>query len=277
MVRSHDRPDRMRVASRALMVPTLVIAVIMAACGTTAATPSASSVATIQPATTAPATAPPATTAPASLTGSVAGCVPECLSPGGTSARAVPVGSYATSYFFAGAFTITLDDGWTVEDGADELVFEHPGPPDWFIFVWVDPYPVANLRRVQGVERRPAAMTAWLLANPTLIAKLGPATTVEGDIPAVTIDLSVSSKATREVADCPDICTNYLGFENGPDAHGIARPGVTRIYFAPITYGGRSHLLTVSYEANDPITFANELVHAQQIIDTIRMPVVAAP
>jgi hypothetical protein len=30
------------------------------------------------------------------------------------------------------------------------------------------------------------------------------------------------------IPDCPDICTNYLGFETWPDAHGLARPGVTR-------------------------------------------------
>jgi hypothetical protein len=211
---------------------------------------------------------------PESPNPTVAGCIPECSSNGGTSARAAPAGSYTTKYFFAGAFTITLDDGWTVEDGTNELVFEHRGSPDWFIFVWVDPYPVKNLHRVQGVERTPDAMTAWLLANPTLIGKPGAATTVGDGIPAVTIDLSVSDKATREVSDCPDICTNYLGFENGPDAHGLARPGVTRIYFAPITYGGEPHLLTISYEATDPSTFANQLLHAKQIIDTIRMPVV---
>jgi hypothetical protein len=85
----------------------------------------------------------------------------------------------------------------------------------------------------------------------------------------------VSSKATLEFPDCPDICTNYLGFENGPDAHGLARPGVTRIYFAPVAYGGEAHLMTVSFEALDEATFAGELAHAQQIIDTIRMPVEA--
>jgi hypothetical protein len=190
---------------------------------------------------------------------------------------AVGAGPFTTSYFFAGAFTITLDDGWAVGDFTNELQFEHRGPPDWFISVWVDPYPVANLHRVEGVERTPAALTAWLLENPTLVAKLGPSTTVGNGIPAATIDLSVSDKATVEVSDCPDLCTNYLGFENGPDAHGVVRPGVTRVYFAPITYGGQSHLLTVAYEALDRATFDSELNHAQRIIDTIRMPVAVAP
>jgi hypothetical protein len=101
--------------------------------------------------------------------------------------------------------------------------------------------------------------------------------TVAGGIPAAAIDLRVSNKATREFPDCPDICTNYLGFENGPDAHGIARPGVTRLYFAQITYGGQVHLLTIAFETNDEATFAPQLSHAKQLIDSIRMPVVAAP
>jgi hypothetical protein len=198
------------------------------------------------------------------------------LRPGGTEKRDIPAGSFATTYFFAGALTITLDKGWAVEDATNELGFEHAGPPDWFIFVWVDPYPLKDHRRVEGVERTPAAMTALLLANPTLLAKLAPAATLANGIPAVAVDLSVSSKATKEETDCPDTCTNYMGFENGPPAHGIARPGVTRLYFAPISYGGETHLLTVAYEANDPATFASELSHAQQIIDTIRVPVAAA-
>jgi hypothetical protein len=253
----------------------LAVAFVTAACGGSAATPSTSSAA-IQSGSPAPATTAAASTAPESPTPTVAGCVPECLSRGGTGVRDAAPGAYTTSYFFAGAFAITLDDGWTVEDGTNELVFEHPGPPDWFIFVWIDPYPVAKLHRVQGVDRTPSAITAWLLANPTLIAKVGPPATVGNGIPAVTIDLSVSDKATMEFPDCPDICTNYLGFENGPDAHGLARPGVTRIYFAPITYGGQPHLLTVSYEALDKATFESELNHAQRIIDAIRMPVAAA-
>jgi hypothetical protein len=182
-----------------------------------------------------------------------------------------------TKYFFAGAFAIDLDEGWTVEDGSNELVFEHPGPPDWFIFSWIDPYPVSNLHRVEGVERTPDALIAWLRANPTLIATAVPATTVAGGIPAAAIDLRVSAKATLEVPDCPDICTNYLGFENGPDAHGLARPGVTRVYFAPVMYGGQAHLLTISFEALDEATFATQLSHAKGLIDTIRMPVLAAP
>jgi hypothetical protein len=172
---------------------------------------------------------------------------------------------------------INLDDGWTVEDGSNELVFEHPGPPDWFLFVWIDPYPVSHLHRVDGVARTPDALIAWLRANPALIAAPAPATTVAGGLPASVVDLRVSDKATREVADCPDICTNYLGFENGPDAHGLARPGVTRIWFAPVMYGGQSHLVTISFETPDEATFAAELAHAMQLVDSIQMPVAAAP
>ena len=67
-------------------------------------------------------------------------------------------------------------------------------------------------------------------------------------------------------ADAPDLCTNYFGFGNGPEAHGLARPAVTRIFPAPIRYGGQSHLLTVSYEALDQTTFDAELEHAQRMI-----------
>jgi len=214
-----------------LTVSMLAIAMVTTACGAGAATPGASVV------TPPSATTPSTTTAPASPHPTVAGCVPECLRQGGTGTHPIPAGSYTTSSFFAGMLTITLDDGWTVGDGTNELVFEHPGPPDWFIFVWVDPYPVKDLHRVQGVERTPSAISAWLLANPTLIGKVAPATTVGNGLPAVVVDLAVSAKATKEVSDCPDICTNYLGFENGPSAHGLARPGVARVYFAPSPTG----------------------------------------
>ena len=258
------------VPMRALAVSMLAVALATTACGAGAPTPSASATAT-EPARSAPPNATSASPIP-----SVEGCVPECLPQRVSAERPVGAGPFTTRNFFAGALTITLDEGWTVEDGTNELVFHHAGPPDWFIFVWIDPYPVANLRRVDGVERTPAALVAWLRANPTLIAAPAEDTTVANGIRAAAVDLRVSDKATIEVSDCPDLCTNYFGFENGPDAHGLARPGVTRIYLAPITYGGQSHLLTVSYEAVDPTSFADQLEHAHEIIGSIRMPVEAA-
>jgi hypothetical protein len=34
-----------------------------------------------------------------------------------------------------------------------------------------------------------------------------------------------------------------------------------------LAYGGQAHLLTISYEANEELTFASELLHAQHIIN----------
>jgi hypothetical protein len=88
----------------------------------------------------------------------------------------------------------------------------------------------STFARVQGVERTPAALMAWWQTDPTLIVKPGPSATIGGGLPAVTIDLEVPDRATREVADCPDVCTNFLGVENPPDTYGpsaVRRPGST--------------------------------------------------
>jgi hypothetical protein len=208
---------------------------------------------------------------------SVEGCVPECLPKGGTQPGPLPAGLYTAQYFFGGALTITLDAGWVgLDDTQNELIFEHPAPPDWLVFVWVDPYPVEHLARVAGVDRTPEALVASLQSNPTLIATPGPMVLVADGIPAVTVDLTVSDAATKEDPECPDICTNYLGFENGPPAHGLVRGAKTRIYFAPVTYGGQTHLLTLSVEVIDSTQFDALLPTAEELLRTIRMPVAPA-
>ena len=205
------------------------------------------------------------------------GCVPECLPQGANQPGPLPAGPYTTQYFFGGALTITLDAGWDgLDDTQNELIFEHTASPDWLLFVWVDPYPVEHLTRVTGVDRTPEALVAWLQSNPTLIATPGPTVMVANDIPADTVDLEVSDAATKEVSDCPAACTNYLGFENGPDAHGLLRGEKTRIYFAPVTYGGQDHLLTLSVEVVDGTDFDAVLPIAEQLLRTIRMPIAPA-
>lgn len=248
-----------------------LLVVLIAGCGVVATAPAPSGVAI------ASSSAGPA--APANATdATIAGCVPECLPRTGAAVRPIPAGAFSTTYFFSRAFTINLDAGWTVEDGSNELAFEHPGPPDWFIFAWLDPFPISHLRRVEGVARTPDALIAWLMANPTLTATRAASASVAGGLPAAVVDLRVSDKAILESPDCPDVCTNYLGFEEpGPASHGIARPGVTRIWFAPVTYGGETHLLTISFETLDEATFTAERAHAQQLVDSISMPVAAAP
>ena len=99
---------------------------------------------------------------------------------------------------------------------------------------------------------------------------------VANDIPADTVDLEVSDAATKEVSDCPAACTNYLGFENGPDAHGLLRGEKTRIYFAPVTYGGQDHLLTLSVKVVDGTDFDAVLPIAEQLLRTICMPIAPA-
>jgi hypothetical protein len=169
---------------------------------------------------------------------------------------------------------MSFGGGWTeLDDATNELIFEHRSSPNWLLFVWVDPYPVANLTRVEGIERTPDALIAWMRSNPALIATPAPAATIGDGIPAQTVDLEIPDTAIKDTADCPEICTNYLGFENGPDAHGLFLGERTRIYFAPVSYGGQEHLLVVSVEVVDQANFAAVMPMAQQIIDTFGMPV----
>jgi len=205
----------------------------------------------------------------------IAGCVPGCLPPGGTAApREIPAGPYKTQYFLDGMLAMNFDGGWTeLEDSTNALAFETRTPAPWLLFVFMDPYPVANHTRVQGIERTPEALVAWMQTDPALIATPGPAATVGDGIPALTVDLEIPTTAIKDTPDCPEICTNYIGFENGPDEHGLLLGERTRIYFAPVTYGGVEHLLVVSVEVVDLADFDAVLPVAQQIIDTFRMPV----
>lgn len=244
------------------VISAIAISLLLAACGSTS--PMAS--ATPQPSGAVSGAATPSLT--------VDGCVPQCLPPGATQPGPLPAGPYTSQYFFGGALTITLDAGWdALDDTQNELIFEHTASPDWLLFAWVDPYPVEHLTRVNGVDRTPEALVASLQSNPTLIATSGPTVMVANEIPAVTLDLEVSDAATKEDAECPDICTNFLGFENGPDAHGLVRGEKTRMYFAPVTYGGQVHLLTLSVEVIDKSLFDSVLPTAEQLLRTIRMPV----
>lgn len=208
---------------------------------------------------------------------SLKGCVPECLAQNAASIGPVAAGPYTTLYFLDKALTLTYGSGWTVlDDTTNEFISEHPAPNDWLFFVWVDPYPVEHLTRVPRVDRTAAEMIAAWQQNPALIVTPGPDATIGDGIPATTVDLQVSDAAPKEAPDCPDLCTNFIGFENGPDAHGIFRGENTRMYFAPVSYGGQTHLMTLSVEVIDAADFDAVLPDAQQLIATLRMPVEAA-
>ncbi len=214
--------------------------------------------------------------AAASISADLPGCAPACL-PVGSKQGSVGPGAFQTQWFAGGRLSITLGQRWKVEDSQNELVFQDVGPPEWLVFAWLDPYAVEDLQPAAGIGRTPSELAAWLLQNPKLVATAGPAAVVAGGLPAMTIDLRVSDAATLEDPQCPDICINYFGFDNGPPAHGLARPGVTRLYLASVQYGGQRHVLALSFEALDEEGFADLLDDAEAMLRTIQLPVTAAP
>jgi hypothetical protein len=242
------------------------MALLLAACGSGPPTPTA----------TAHPSAASETTSPA-LPSGVAGCVPECLAPGGISPGHVPPGPYTTRFFFGGALTVTLGTDWNGrDDTTTELIFEHLSSPNWLLGMWVDPHPIEHLAPVAGMFDTSDKWVAWLQANPTLIATPGPMVMVWDTNSATTVDLEVSDQATMEFSDCPDLCTNFLGFDTGTDTYGLVRGEKTRFYLASVTYGGQVHLLILSVEVVDGTEFDAVLPTAEELLRTIRMPVAPA-
>lgn len=248
-MRNHRRP-RNATRIRPLVFAT-VVTFVLAGCGSgTSLAPSVSPTATLR------------------------GCAPQCLSPAGTSPGTISAGTYTSINFFPGALTVTLDDGWTaLGDETLGLHFEHPAPPNWHLFFTIDMYPIEHLAVVEGIERTPEALIAWMVTNPAIIATPGPPATIGEGIPAATVDVEIPRTAVKDDPECPTICTNFLGLADASDTYGNLLGERTRIYFAQVRYGGQVHMVTVYVEMVDRADFDAVLPNAQRIIDTFRLPV----
>ena len=135
----------------------LTMALLGAACSSTA------------PSTSAPSTQPTVTASPSSSTSETAvdlkGCIPGCA--GGnysTEPGDLPEGDYETEWFFGGEMRLTFDSGWTSrEDSTGEFQASPPDAPEEDILFWEDVYPVRppdrattwasfdNPKRIKGV------------------------------------------------------------------------------------------------------------------------------
>jgi len=248
----------------------VVVAVVLAACSGTTASPSQG--ASSQPSQAAPSVAASASAGPTPLAGCVPACVHALTVPGDLAA-----GEYQTVNFFGGRMQVTLQGQWSShEDSTGEFQLSPTSRPADGIYFWEDVYPVDQGARVDGVPLTVSGILGWLQGDSNFVISAPEAGSIGAGVPATVVDLSIAAGAVNDDPGCPvGTCLNFLGFPqwNPPGVWGIAGTQVQRIYLADVSYGGVTHLFVVVIYPDDPANMDSLRQLAEPMIGSVRVPV----
>lgn len=211
------------------------------------------------------------------------GCVPQCRTGKLTRPGPLPAGRYTTVNFFAGALTVTVDEGWAShEDSTGE--FELDRADGTVILVWLDVYPVNGCAtpgcptsearaRVTEVGPDAAAMAEWLHENPNLTVDDDEQLIVDG-IAFESLNVAVADDANNDDPDCPaKPCVSILGYPEWDFPGAFGRISHLRLYLADIEYGGKNHLLVVGTDGPSALDVIAQ--RTEPVLKTFDIPAVS--
>jgi tRNA A-37 threonylcarbamoyl transferase component Bud32 len=205
----------------------------------------------------------------------------------GAAAAPLPLTKTFTAQKFRPRITIRAPAGWKVSiDNGHAFALASPAPSQVGdqIAMFLDPYASSGSgskhpggTRLVGVSRTPTGLVSWFQKNPLLVVT--PPNTVRIGKPVLTartIDVDLSSKATKEDPNCPKACISYLAFK-GP---GYAFPYGTfirepaRLYFAEIRIGSWTHTLAITFNSASKQTFRQLLPTVTAMIAGLKIDAV---
>jgi hypothetical protein len=210
-------------------------------------------------------------TLPELVDGEADACLPLCEA-GLTQPGVLPAGTYQTVWFFGGYMTIELDGSWTgIEDSTGEFKIAPTEDTDYGVSFTLDLFPVSDGTRVDGVPLTAEGLEDWLRANPYLVVSRAMRGDISG-LPATVIDVSLSARAPREHADCPDPCVDFVSFEQWDHANGILGDDVYRFYLADVSYSGSEHIFIVNIEGRDEAHLDSFGSLVEDLMPTVQVP-----
>jgi len=113
-----------------------------------------------------------------------------------------------------------------------------------------------------------------LKSNKNLIITGPRRTTIAGHIPALSVDLNVTSKAPRCDPSCPVPCIGYFIFRAPgfppKDTYGTGRGEPVRLFFAHV--GPPTHILAVNVDTPNAHVFAKMNAVAAKLLASLRLP-----
>ena len=208
----------------------------------------------------------------------VPGCIPLCFT-GLMRPGPVPAGTFTTRWFFGGKLQITTQGEWTShEDSSGEFALSPVATPANEVYLWLDVWPFAEGKRVQGVAPGAAGLLAALQRDDRLVVS-NVTTGSIGALPATVFDLRVSDTAVDEEkpGDCPTtVCVLPLSFEYWDGPWGIAKPQVQRFYLADVSYSGTQHLFVAVVYPDKPEDLDAFAPVGAQLLATVQVPVAPA-
>jgi hypothetical protein len=168
--------------------------------------------------------------------------------------------------------TIDLKEPWTgIEDSTGEFKVAPTEDPEYGVSFALDLYPVSAGERVNRVSPSSDEIEEWLRGNSRLAVSSAKHAKV-GALPATVVDVKLSSSATREHADCPDRCVDFLGFEQWDHANGILGNDVYRFYLADVRYSDSEHVFIVTIEGRDQDHLDSFGSRVESLLATVRVP-----
>jgi hypothetical protein len=252
-----------------LLMPILAIA--LAACGSSAS--SAGS--------TAAPLASPSVGAPGSASGT-----PTAMPLQAGCSDAAPCNLSAGTWTLEGEFAfipgmeVTVPDGWrsTEQDLGEFNLWPLDHPADHLLMV-KDPAAVTSDGSVQivpGIPQTAEGLTSNWRDDPNLVVSPSTPTTIAGGIDAITYVITVSPAAQNKDPGCPvhPLCADLFTDPKhwGGGVYGIGAPAAVRLYLATVASGGDSHLLLIGLEGEDEAALERLTQDAAPIIESIRLP-----
>ena len=262
-----------------------VLAAVIAGCAGAAdiaPTPAVSQTVAPTPASTAPPV--PTSTAKRSLeprpslpplvNGEADACIPGCASGIVDAGFALSRGVYQTQWFFGGAFTIEVGEGWKLrEDSTGEFgLTPQDDPLEYGIVFWLDPYVLQRGDQVNS-PLTAAGFLGALEQHPDLVVST-PAEAAIGAFPARSVDIQVAEDAVNSDPGCPiDVCVEFISYPEWTVPFGMGKTDdVYRFVVADVTYSGSSHLFVAAIEGQNREFLDAFVVELAPMIASVQIP-----
>jgi hypothetical protein len=266
--------------SRTGLVATVVIGLLVTACGTTGGASPAGSIGptvAISPSGEATATPSPAPTEQATPSPKPVALSRPTDQPTDGACREnhpclglLPAGSYHTQHFSPGfGFTITSGRWENLSDEGGIFPILSIDRPDDAILFFRQPWPTRpDGVRAAGVATNVTELTAWLTANPSLDTSEPKPVTV-GGLTGTQIDLALAPGTENADPSCPvQVCaTVFIGRATTWEWDwGFAGPERQRLYLLEASDGG---VVAIFVDSLDGTTFDEMTAAADEILPTI--------